>query len=296
MRFPVFLPAYAKINLTLDVVGKREDGFHELRTVMQTIAIHDTLALTPQTAHEITFACDDPDLDNDRNLAVLAARLFQSQMDVPGGMRIELSKSTPLEAGLGGGSSDAAAVLAASGSVWNASLPQMAVHRMAEELGSDVPFFLLGGTALVAGRGERVEALPDAEPLWLVLAKPHIGLSTKRVFEALRPDDWSDGSSTQTVVECIRAGEPVPLTGLFNALEAGVLRTIPAVAQAHDALLQAGAPVVRMSGSGPTLFAPFRRLAEAAAVARQLQRPNLSVWLTRTVSRTQYECAIRLAT
>lgn len=295
MRFPMYLPAYAKINLTLDVVGKRSDGFHLLRSVMQTIALHDTIAITPQTTGELTFTCDDPVIDNERNLAARAAQLFTSTLDVQAGMRIELSKATPMEAGLGGGSSDAATILLACARIWEVEPPSELMHQMAAQIGSDVPFFLSGGTALIEGRGEYVEALPDAEPLWLVLVKPNIGLSTKQVFEALHPDDWTDGSRTDAVVECIRAGRPLPLTGLFNALEPGVMRTTPAVVEARNALLRAGAQVVCMSGSGPTLFAPFRQLADAAAVVNRLPRLDFSIWLTRTVPRAQYQYAIHLA-
>lgn len=293
VRYPVFVPAYAKINLTLDVVGKRDDGFHLLRSVMQTIALHDTIALTPLESPEIMFACDNPDIDDGQNLAVRAARLVRSTMGVPGGMSIELHKRTPVQAGLGGGSSDAGAVLLACAELWRSPMLAPQLGDLAARLGSDVPFFLAGGTALVEGRGERVEALPDAEPLWIVLVKPDIGLSTKRVFEALRRDDWSDGSRTQIVVDRIRTAEPIPLDELFNALEPGVLRTTPEVARARDALLGAGAPVVRMSGSGPTLFAPFRGLAEAAAVTRLLDKRDLAMWLTRTVPRSEYSSAIR---
>lgn len=293
VRVPVFVPAYAKINLTLDVVGRRDDGFHLLRSVMQTIALHDTIALTPRESPQLAFACDNPDIDDGQNLALRAAQLVQSTMGVSGGMSIELHKSTPLQAGLGGGSSDAGAVLVACAELWRAPAPQPTMLDLAARLGSDVPFFLTGGTALVEGRGERVEALPDAEPLWLLLVKPDIGLSTRQVFEALLRDDWSDGSRTQTVVERIRAAEPLQLDELFNALEPGVLRTIAEVARARDALRDAGASVVRMSGSGPTLFAPFRRLAEASGVAQRLRRENVSLWLTRTVPRAEYASAIR---
>lgn len=296
VRYPVFVPAYAKINLTLDVVGRRDDGFHLLRSVMQTIALHDTIALTPLESPEIAFACDSPDIDDGQNLALRAARLVQSTLGVPGGMSIELHKRTPVQAGLGGGSSDAGAALLACAELWRSPMPAQQMGDLAARLGSDVPFFLAGGTALVEGRGERVEALPDAEPLWIVLAKPNIGLSTKRVFEALRRDDWSDGSRTEIVVDRIRTKEPFPLDELFNALEPGILRTTPEVARARDALLDAGAPVVRMSGSGPTLFAPFRRLSEAAAVARLLDKRDMAVWLTRTVPRSEYIGAIRWGT
>src|SRR5262249_42605985 len=146
------------------------------------------------------------------------------------------------------------------------------LERLAAALGSDVPFFISGGTALIEGRGEMVQPLPDAAPLWLILAKPEIGLPTSAVFGALRREEWSDGSATAAVAAAIRARLPLPFERLSNALEPGVLRAFPAVAEAHAALLDAGAPIVRLSGSGPTLFAPFRSLAKAAAVVERARR------------------------
>ena len=284
-RLPVFLHAYAKINLTLDVLGRREDGYHQIASVMQTIALADTLALTHRGDDALECVCDLSELQTDANLALRAAYLLRSTGYIGPGVTIELSKGIPVQAGLGGGSSDGAAILVALNQLWRLGLDSGRLEQLAAVLGSDIPFFLRGGTALIEGRGEVVHSLPDAEPLWLVLAKPATGLPTSAVFGALRGEEWSDGGATAAVVAAIRTNLPIPFERLFNALEPGVYRAFPAVAAARSALVDAGAPVVRMSGSGPTLFAPFRRLAEAAAVAQRARRDGLALWLTNTVSR-----------
>src|SRR5262249_11610654 len=176
VRLTVFLAPYAKINLTLDVLGKREIGYHQLASVMQTIALADTLALTPRSDDALECVCDLADLQTDANLALRAAHLLRSAGYTGSGVTIELSKGIPVQAGLGGGSSDGAAVLVALNQLWQLGLDKGTLEQLAAALGSDVPFFVHGGTALIEGRGEVVHPLPDAEPLWLVLAQPAIGL------------------------------------------------------------------------------------------------------------------------
>ncbi len=280
----VFIPAYAKINWTLDVLGKREDGYHDLKSVMQTIALRDTLRLTADTPETLTFTCDVPDLRAQDNLAVraaLAARRY-ARPSTPG-VRIELSKHIPTQAGLGGGSSDAAAVLVALNTLWQLGLKNADLEEIGAELGSDVPFFIRGGTAEIAGRGERVTPLPDGEQLWLIVAKPAISVPTPAVFRALAPDDYGHGAWTDAVAAAVRAGAPLPFESLHNDLEQGVLRTFREVAEADAALRRAGAPIVRMSGSGSSLFAPFRELDAAARVYELVIASGLSVWLTHTI-------------
>ncbi len=291
--YPVFVPAFAKINLTLDVLRKRDDGYHDLASVMQTVALCDTLALRPRSDDAIECLCDMPELQNDQNLALRAAYLMRATRQTLGGVTIELAKGIPVQAGLGGGSSDAAAVLVALNTLWRLGYDDRRLEQLAAALGSDAPFFIGGGTARIAGRGETVTPLPDAEPLWILLAKPARGIATAAVFGALSSAEWSGGEDTEAVAAAIRAREPLPLERLSNALEPGVLRGFPEVAAARQPLLDAGAPIVRLSGSGPTLFAPFRRLAEASAVARQVSAGGLTLWLTRTISREEVARAQR---
>ncbi len=253
---PMFVSAFAKINLTLDVLRKRDDGYHALASVMQTVALCDTLAVRPRSDNAIECLCDMLELQNDQNLALRAAHLMRATRQPIGGVTVELAKGIPVQAGLGGGSSDSAAVLVALNTLWRLGYDDRRLEQLAAALGSDAPFFIGGGTARIAG-------------------------------------EWTGGEDTEAVAAAIRAGDALPLERLSNALEPGVLRAFPEVAAARQALLDAGAPIVRLSGSGPTLFAPFRRLAEASAVARRVSTEGLTLWLTRSISREEVARAQR---
>jgi 4-diphosphocytidyl-2-C-methyl-D-erythritol kinase len=280
----VFAYACAKINLTLDVLGKRADGYHTLASILQTIALHDTLAITTSTDGHLQCFTDLPELNSEENLVVQAAERLRREAGRPElGARIDLQKQTPVQAGLGGGSSDAASTLRRLNELWEVRVSLERLQELAAELGSDVPFFLYGATALVEGRGELVTPLPAAEPLWLLVAKPEIGIPTRAVFATLSPDEYTDGSNTFALAGAIRAGELLPFALLANSLEPGVMRTYPELDRLRIQLLDAGAPLVRMSGSGPSLFVPFRRLQEASDVFQRARASGLRVWLTHTV-------------
>src|SRR5450759_4610317 len=175
-----FVRAYAKINLTLDVKGRRADGYHELATVMQTVDLHDTLCLTSAGDGRVGIVCTRPELGNEENLAARAAQLLRERFSISQGVLIELRKRIPVAAGLGGGSSDAAAVLLALQRWWRLPPSLSELQALAATLGSDVPFFLTGGLALCEGRGERVTPLAALWPSsirWLLLLKPAIGIA-----------------------------------------------------------------------------------------------------------------------
>lgn len=282
----VFVPAWAKINLTLSVLGKREDGFHALASVMQTISLYDTLRIQTNDDPSLTCVVDINELANDDNLALRAARLLRDEGHLIGGVALELRKQIPAQGGLGGGSSDAAAVLTALNRLGALELSQEQLEVLGARLGSDVPFFIGGGTALIEGRGEYVTPLPDCEPLWLIVTRPHVSISTAAVFRLLTPADYGDSQDTGVVVEAVRRGAPLPLERLSNSLEPVVMRAWPKVAAARDHLLRAGAPTVRMSGSGPTLFAPFRTLSDASEVYERSRSADIDTWLCHTISRT----------
>ncbi len=281
-----FVQSYAKINITLDVLGRRADGYHELATIMQTVDLYDTLCLSKTTDNRVHIACTQPELNTEDNLAVRAAEAVRRTLSLTQGVLIELHKRIPTAAGLGGGSSNAAAVLLALQHWWQLQISPTELLTLAASLGSDVPFFLQGGLALCEGRGERITQLPQHWPTslrWLLLLKPAIGVSTASVFRALSPDDYTDGSFSQAARTALHTrGELLPAY-LHNALERGVLAHYPEVALAREAMLQAGAPLVRLSGSGPTLFAPFNTLAHATHVQQQLHAQGYEVYLSRAI-------------
>ncbi|MGH2507325.1 MAG: 4-(cytidine 5'-diphospho)-2-C-methyl-D-erythritol kinase, partial [Ktedonobacteraceae bacterium] len=281
-----FCKAYAKINLTLDVLGRRADGYHELATVIQAVDLYDTLCLTEIADAEVQLHCDQPELNRTDNLARQAALLIRQHVQSRRGVLIELHKRIPMAAGLGGGSSDAAAVLLALQQWWQLPLSTVDLLEIAATLGSDVPFFLNGGLAFCEGRGERVTPLAPHWPIsmrWLLLLKPAIALSTAAVFGSLPASDYSDGTHSQAIRANLAEGRELPPLHLHNGLERGVLERYPQVATAKHDLLAAGATLVRLSGSGPTLFAPFGDLAQASETLHTMQAGGYEVYLTRAI-------------
>jgi 4-diphosphocytidyl-2-C-methyl-D-erythritol kinase len=281
-----FVQAYAKINLTLDVLSRRTDGYHELSTVMQTIDLHDTICLTATDDQRVQVICTTPELSNDENLAARAAQLVRQRLAARRGMRIEVYKRIPTAAGLGGGSSDAAAVLLALQQWWQLQLSPSDLLNMASSLGSDVPFFLSGGLALCEGRGERVTPLAHYWPAamrWLLLLKPAVSISTAAVFRSLPASDYTDGTHSRAVCNALNASHDAHANDLHNGLERAVLAGYPEVALAREDLLKAGARIVRLSGSGPTLFAPFAELTHAFQVQQQLRTLGYEIYLSRAI-------------
>ncbi|HVA22760.1 MAG TPA: 4-(cytidine 5'-diphospho)-2-C-methyl-D-erythritol kinase [Chloroflexota bacterium] len=275
--------AYAKINLTLEVTGKRPDGYHELISIMQTVALADKLSLDPAT--ELSLECDVPELAGDDNLVLRAARLLGR------GGRFVLGKRIPVAGGLGGGSGDAALALRLLDAAYGLHLSPHQFLDAAAQLGSDVPFFIHGGTALVEGRGEQVTPLPDLPEHWLVLLNPGLPLSTARVYGELKPDEYTAASPSPAAAgegrgegawrrgddRASRSG-PLPPAGersehdlprLVNTLEAPALRLEPAIGECRERLLAAGSSQVLLSGSGPTVFGLAASEADAYRIAKQ---------------------------
>lgn len=281
-----FVRAYAKINLTLDVLDRRADGYHELATVMQTMDLADTLCLAESADEHIHLRCTRPELNNAENLVVRAVQLVRQHLALRRGLVLELRKCIPMAAGLGGGSSDAAAVLLALQKWWRLPLTADDLLDLAASLGSDVPFFLTGGLALCEGRGERVTPLTPCRPealRWFVLVKPAIALSTAAVFGKLPASDYSDGTPSRRIRAALEEGREFHPRDLHNSLERGVLERYPEVSRAKNDLLATGAPLVRLSGSGPTLFAPFANLVEAAQTQQEMQTRGYEVYLVRAI-------------
>lgn len=283
----VFVPAYAKINLTLNVLGKRPDGYHALASVMQTVSLADTLLIRTGESETVSCDVDVPELRSEQNLALRAAHLLRETAGRPLGADIELRKVVPIQAGLGGGSSDAATALTALSALWDLHLPPGRLEELGAQLGSDVPFLVQGGTALVEGRGEVVTPLPDMRPLWLIVAKPAVNVSTAEIFRALAPADFGHDEDTRAVVSAIRRGADLPVEWLSNTLERVAIERYPEIAAVRSTLEHAGASPVRMSGSGPTLYAPFAHLGQAAEVYGRVAGALPQVWLCHTVTRTQ---------
>jgi len=262
--------APAKVNLFLEVLRRREDGYHDLATLMLTVGLFDSLELRENTSGEIRLECDHPGLSaGPDNLVCRAARLLRERYRISTGVDIRLVKRIPLAAGLAGGSSDAAATLAGLDRLWNLGLGSDTLGQFGAELGSDVTFFFHGPAAWCTGRGEIVEPVRVATPLDLVLVKPEVGLSTASVFKTLTvPAAPKDG---QAVREALRAGEMEKLGRLFfNRLEEPAIKLAPEVERVRHRLLALSPLGVLMSGSGSTVFALARDAADAMRLGRAL--------------------------
>jgi len=282
MDTPLIVRAPAKINLSLDVLGRRPDGYHALRSVMQALELHDSLEFYP--ARELTLECDAPALASASNLAWRAASLLRAEMGYDDGARMVLRKRIPVDAGLGGGSSDAAAALLGLNWLWRLDLPRERLAELGARLGSDVPFFCYAPTALATGRGEAVASLPPLPRVHVVLCKPAAGVSTRQVFAALTPALYSDGSQTEALLAALRVGRPPGVWPLSNDLQRTVCLLYPAVARALDALREAGAPNPLMTGSGSTCYALFARADDARYAYERLSGAGYWTALTSTVA------------
>ena len=280
----VVLRTSAKVNLALEVLGKRGDGYHEIATVLQAVDLFDRL--TVETADTLSLHTDDPELPTDEgNLVMRAARLLQKTAGIDRGARIELQKRIPVAAGLGGGSSDAAATLWGLNRLWGLRWPRARLQALAVELGMDVPFFLGTGRAVARGRGEQLRTLPGAGGYALVLVNPREPLSTKEVYGRV-PAGWhAEPTGTERVIEALRRRNVATLAAaLTNNLERVVEPVLPVIGRMKAALLAAGALGAIMSGSGPTVFGLARSLDHARQVRSRVSRAGWACWAVRTNS------------
>ena len=257
--------AHAKINLTLEVIGKRGDGFHNLVSIIQTIDMHDVL--TVEGASELSVTCDDPEVPIESNLALAAAEEFCRFVGERRGARIHISKKIPVAAGLGGGSADAAATLRALNRLWKTGLSSGQLQGIGAEVGSDVPVLIDGGTALVQGRGEDVKPLPTANLDWLLVASPTSAVEGKTalMFSHMDRSMYTRGVLSHKLAGRIIGGKDVPEEFLFNVFQPMMPDVFPDWSDAHDQLVSLGAREVFLSGAGPTMFAipPSREIGVA---------------------------------
>ncbi len=269
---PLTLQAPAKVNLRLDVLNRREDGYHDLHMLMAPVSLCDTLRLRPLLEPgciEVTLAgAAEAVAAGEDNLCHRAARFYFAETGVQGGVAIELTKRVPAGAGLGGGSSDAAVTVLGLERLYGRQLNKAARRRAAFAVGADVPFFFARAPAWVGGIGEEVEPVPELVPVWLVLVFPGVFLSTPKVFSLLRRR-LTTPKRPPTIAQFNFRGL---VAGLHNDLQAPALDAEPAVGEALDALSAAGAEGQLMSGSGSAVFGLFADAGKARAAADQVSR------------------------
>lgn len=290
--------AFAKINLTLDVFSKRADGYHSMASVMQAISLHDTLVLTRREAPGLGFTCDAPSgAEIPADATNLVCRAAQSALkaaeaagySLRGGVDLHLVKRIPAQAGLGGGSSDAAVTLRGLDALLSLDLPPAILHECAAALGSDVPFFLMGGTATARGRGENLTALPDAPPCWLVVVKPEENVSTAWAYSQLDAiPERASHRATGRWEQALQAEDRDRLLAFqSNDFEQPVFTHFPRLAWLHDELMMAGASAAHLCGSGSALYGVVSDAATARRVADRLQGRYPFVAVAHTLTRAQ---------
>lgn len=278
--------AYAKINLLLDVLYRRADGYHEVEMVMQTIGLKDQLII--EEAKEYALYTESGAVPHDQtNLALKAALLLGERYQTPP-VAVTLTKHIPVAAGLAGGSTDAAAVLLGMNKLFDLRLGDETLSALAAELGSDVPFCLFGPTALASGRGEKLTALPECPKLWLVLVKPPFGVSTPSVYRNLAVERLTEHPDTKAYVQALEKRDTKKLLQLLsNVLEQSTFKLHPAVAEVKQQMQSLGGTHTLMSGSGPTVFSAFAEKAEAEAFYDRCQQVFEQVYWTETMTNEQ---------
>jgi 4-diphosphocytidyl-2-C-methyl-D-erythritol kinase len=290
------LPAFAKINLGLSVLGKRADGYHEIDTVLQTISLHDTIRLTATPNSEIVFSCDDQSLpQGPDNLVYRAAHALQVRYSQARGARIRLEKRIPAQAGLGGGSSDAAITLVALARLWNIDAETDELLEIAGQLGADVPFFLHGGTARATGTGTDLTALNDAADRFLLVIKPNSGISTSDAYGSLQARSLTSVDA-KTILSSSGQGEnsdTFDYRALQNDFDRVAFQLEPEIERARIALLKAGAEAVSLAGSGSAQVGFFDNGdAQARAIQMIALEAGWRVFPCRTVGRDSYRSAM----
>jgi 4-diphosphocytidyl-2-C-methyl-D-erythritol kinase len=290
------LPAFGKINLSLRVLGKREDGYHELDTIFQAVSLHDTIRISAIASSEIVFSCDDRSLPADsHNLVVRAATALRNQVNPKKGARIRLEKRIPSHAGLGGGSSDAAATLVGLTRLWELGTSQQELSELAARLGADVPFFLSGGTARGTGIGDHIEPLEDAPEMFLLIVKPNANLSTADAYKALKKPALTS-SNSKTILSSSEAKEffdSSSFASLQNDFEAIAFALEPEIERAKAALLKAGAGASLLAGSGSAMFGIFdSEDAQRRAIQAIELEAGWRVFPCKTVGRKQFQAAL----
>ncbi len=277
------LNAYAKINLVLDVLKRRPDGYHEIHSVMQTISLYDEIVIQKRKKG-IHLTCEGTSLpEGMQNIACRAAKILLEQKGKPKGIAIHIKKNIPVAAGLGGGSSDAAAVLLGVNYLYNFGCSVAELVHLGSQLGSDVPFCVVGGTCQVRGRGEKINILPPVSTLWLVLVKPPFDVITGEVYAAWDSTGNEVHPDVDKVISAVYSGKKDELVRFMgNSLEKATNKLYPATLEIRDKLRKAGAMQVMLCGSGPTYMGVAEDKDHALSIAQHFKNTFYEVHVVNT--------------
>lgn len=270
--------AYAKINLGLDVIRRRPDGYHEVKMIMQAVDLWDLLTFKKSSQPGIQMSCLNARLPVDkRNLVYRAAELISQEYGIEDGIEITLKKHIPIAAGMAGGSTDAAAVFWGMNELFELNMTMEQMQELGVKLGADIPYCIMGGTALSEGIGEKLSKLPSPPSCYLVIAKPDIYVSTKFVYENLKLDEKVVHPDIDGMVEAIRQGSLHGITDrMGNVLETVTIKEYPIIEEIKESMKADGAVNALMSGSGPTVFGVFMKESEAVKAADTIKRNGLA--------------------
>lgn len=280
----MLIKAFAKINISLDVVGKRDDGYHLLKMIMQNIELYDILKFNT-IEDEIKIECNKTYIPTDeRNLVYKSAKLFMDTYNIKNGIKIYINKNIPVSAGLAGGSTDAAATLIAMNKIYNKNLSKEQLCELGLKIGADVPYCIMGGTALCEGIGEKITRLPQFKGHILVLVKPNFGISTKDVYKSLDINKIYKHPNTKKLIEAIEKNDIKYISeNMKNVLENVTLRKHIILRNVKDSMIAMGALGSMMSGSGPSVFGFFDDILKAQRCYEFFKERYNEVFLTRTI-------------
>ena len=280
------LRAMAKINLGLDIIGKREDGYHEVRMIMQTIRMYDVLEIRKKSSPGISLSTNLPYIPCDeRNLVYKAAKILMDEFHVEEGLSMKLTKSVPVAAGMAGGSSDAAAAFVGVNRLFHLGLSEEELMKRAVQVGADVPYCVMRGTALAEGIGEKLTRLPDLPGCYILIGKPGINVSTRTAYENLDLNEIRRRPDIDGMIRDIKNKDLYSMTGkMENVFEPGIMAKYPVIREIRDLMEKQGALKAMMSGSGPTVFGIFDDAGKMQNAARALKKSGLAktMFATRT--------------
>jgi 4-diphosphocytidyl-2-C-methyl-D-erythritol kinase len=280
--------APAKINLVLEVLGKRSDGYHEIKSIMQAVSLFDVLSF--EKIDRLEIGCSVSALQSADNLVIKAAEALRKKTGYGGGARIRLEKIIPLDSGLGGGSSDGASALIGLNKLWSLGLSQRELVEIAVDIGSDVPFFIYGGTCLAEGRGERITPLPDPAETYYLLVRPEIQVQpgkTGRLYSMLCTAELSDGRYADRAIEQMRRERKVSPHLLYNAFDKVVLRAYHGMEDFWTRFGKLDGGDVHLAGSGPALFAVMRGRTQAEAFKLKLGSEGLKSYIVASLGKNE---------
>ncbi len=274
----VVTKAYAKINLGLDVLRKRPDGYHDVKMVMQTVDLYDVLLVSKKADDSISISTQNDELPvNEDNLIYKAAKLMKDTYDIKEGVHVELVKNIPIAAGMAGGSTDAAGVMRAMNKLFELNVPYKELELHAKKIGADVPYCIQGGTVLAEGIGELLTDLPDAPQCILLIAKPEVAVSTKYVYENLNLPTVTNHPDIDAIVGAIKQGDlQAMLAPMDNVLANVTEAKYEEIKDIKTIMQKQGAQVALMSGSGPTVFGIFETMVQAATAYDAIKESGLA--------------------